>query len=171
VAFSVSGHISDKQSQCGFIAEMNIKKNLTKMDSIKRLKYLMQIIPSLLEQIDDAHFCEKTDIGRWSKKEILGHLIDSATNNHHRFIRAQFEDNPKIVYNQDDWCKYGYYQAISKRQIIILWHAYNLQIAELIINIPEKALKRKANDLTLEFLIDDYVTHLEHHLKQIVNYT
>lgn len=64
---------------------------------IERLNYLCTHIPNLLAAIDEATFNEKTSPAKWSKKEIVGHLIDSATNNHQRFIRAQFEDRPSIT--------------------------------------------------------------------------
>ncbi|MDX1936305.1 MAG: hypothetical protein SFU21_04285, partial [Flavihumibacter sp.] len=109
-----------------------------------------------------------------SKKEIIGHLIDSATNNHQRFVRGQFEDSPKIAYDQNRWNKYNFYQQIDGQQIIDFWTVYNRQILELIRRIPNENLKLVCHVgdkfLTLDFLINDYVEHLEHHLKQVVSY-
>ena len=65
-------------------------------ESIKRLQYLCEEIPVLLSIIPEQDFTHKSAPEKWSKKEILGHLIDSATNNHQRFIRAQFENVPSI---------------------------------------------------------------------------
>ena len=70
---------------------------------VDRLQYLCDAIPSLIKQIPEQEFSHKSAPGKWSKKEILGHLIDSATNNHQRFVRAQFEDTPFIIYDQDNW--------------------------------------------------------------------
>jgi hypothetical protein len=147
-----------------------------KNKTIERLKYLCNIIPPLLSAIDEQAFSFKPAPNKWSKKEILGHLIDSANNNHQRFVRARFEDVPTIFYQQDNWNKYGYYNLVGSEQVIALWAAYNNYLAELISHIPEEALGRecKTDDgksHTLEFLINDYVDHLEHHLKQIVNYS
>lgn len=144
-------------------------------NSIERLNYLCNTIPKLLNEIDDTIFSEKLNSEKWSKKEILGHLIDSATNNHQRFVRSQFEQTPTVVYDQNNWNRYSYYQQINKNQIINFWIAYNKQLLELIKNIPgENLLKecRTSNGIvhTIEFLINDYLEHLEHHLKQIVNY-
>lgn len=143
--------------------------------SVQRLEYLCEIIPPLLYAIDETTFSEKPNPAKWSKKQIIGHLIDSATNNHHRFVRTQFENIPAISYNQDKWNAHNYYQQTDGKQIIDLWTAYNKQLAALISYIPEDALGRFCNtgsetSYTLEFLINDYVAHLEHHLKQVIDY-
>ncbi len=131
-------------------------------------------VPSLLNAIDEHTFSSKPYPEKWSKKEILGHLIDSAANNHQRFIRIQFEDIPVISYDQNKWNSFSYHNRMDSRQLIQFWTSYNKQIAELFKYIPEDALNRKCiaggNEVSLEFLIVDYVSHLEHHLKQIVNY-
>jgi hypothetical protein len=143
--------------------------------SIDRLQLLCDTIPDLLLNIDEAIFSEKPSSDKWSKKEIIGHLIDSAVNNHQRFVRAQFEDIPSIAYNQNKWNEYNYYQQMNKLQIISFWTAYNRQLVELIKRIPQHKLNARVNIggaeiVTLGFLINDYVAHLEHHLKQVVQY-
>lgn len=143
--------------------------------AIKRLEYLCDIIPQLLTEIDEQTFSVKPNPNKWSKKEIIGHLIDSATNNHQRFVRGQFEDVPKIVYDQNKWNEFNFYQKMDGQQLISFWTIYNRQIAELIKNIPEENLNKECKsgddkNLTLDFLINDYVEHLEHHLRQVVTY-
>lgn len=64
-------------------------------ETILRLQFLIDTIPSLLTEIDEVQFSNKPNFEKWSKKEIIGHLIDSATNNHQRFVRCQFENVPK----------------------------------------------------------------------------
>ena len=144
------------------------------LTTLIRLEYLCNTIPTLLLQIEESVFSEKTHPEKWSKKEILGHLIDSATNNHHRFVRAQFETNLKISYDQNNWNRYNYYQQISAKQLIDFWIIYNKQLLELIRNIPQEQLQLSCyvgdQPSTLDFLIADYVYHLEHHLHQIVSY-
>jgi hypothetical protein len=153
------------------------KKKLEKMtkNSISRLQYLIDTIPSLLTEIEEIKFSEKQNLEKWSKKEILGHLIDSATNNHQRFVRCQFENIPKIVYDQNNWNKFNFYQQIDKNQIIQFWTIYNKQLVHLIKNIPNENLLKECKtsddkNYTIEYLISDYVEHLEYHLQQIVEY-
>jgi len=142
--------------------------------AIKRLSYLCDTIPPLLTAIDQESFSAKPWPGKWSKKEIIGHLIDSATNNHQRFVRTQFENKPAIVYNQNKWNEFNFYQQISGQQIISFWTIYNQQLIKLISNIPKANLQLECRIgeklLTLDFLITDYVDHLEHHLRQVVTY-
>lgn len=142
--------------------------------SINRLQFLCSTIPSLLAEIDEQHFNEKIRPEKWSKKEIIGHLIDSAANNHQRFIRGQFEDCPEIRYDQNKWNEYNFYQQIDSKQIIEFWKVYNLQLIEIMKRIPSENLVKQIrigeNLVTLEFLIIDYVEHLEHHLQQVINY-
>lgn len=142
--------------------------------SIIRLEYLIQVIPDLLSEIDERTFSLQPAPNKWSKKQIIGHLIDSATNNHHRFVRGQFEDEPEIRYDQDKWNACGFYQHIGGTHIIAFWKLYNRQLLEIVKRIPEGHLSRKVRvgeELhSLDFLIIDYVRHLEHHLKQVVNY-
>jgi hypothetical protein len=144
-------------------------------ESINRLSYLCNTLPALIQQIPDAEFSYKPAPGKWSKKEILGHLIDSATNNHQRFIRIQFENEPHIFYDQDNWNLYGHYNKLGKEHVISFWSLYNIHLVELIKRIPDHNLgltSRTDNNekVTLGWLINDYVAHLEYHLKQIVRY-
>jgi len=119
-------------------------------------------------------FAKKTILENGAKKEIIGHLIDSATNNHHRFIRGQFQNCPEIIYDQNKWNEFGFYQKMDSKQVISFWKVYNLQLVELMKLIPTENMKKQIrvgeNKLHLEFLIVDYVEHLEHHLRQVVTY-
>lgn len=146
--------------------------------SVDRLHDLCSIIPPLLNGIDEEKFSTKPGPEKWSKKEIIGHLIDSATNNHHRLVRGQFENAPYIPYDQNKWNECNYYQQMASRQIISFWSVYNKHLVELIKCIPNEKMgltvgtgePGNKNLMTLEYLIDDYVEHLEHHLRQVVRY-
>ena len=143
-------------------------------NAISRLKYILDKVPNILSEIGDDNMSDKPLPNKWSKKEIIGHLIDSATNNHQRFVRGQFENIPEIRYDQDKWNEYNFYQQIDSVQIILFWTTYNKQLFEIIKRIPTGNLKKQIRVgeilLTIEFLIVDYVEHLEHHLKQIIDY-
>jgi hypothetical protein len=140
--------------------------------SIERLDQILKTVPGLLTEIPETEFSYKPELTKWSKKEILGHLIDSATNNHQRFVRGQFEEGPAIKYDQNKWNEFSFHQLIESRQLISFWTTYNKQLLEIINRIPKNNLARQVkigdNFLTLEFLIVDYVQHLEHHLNQII---
>jgi hypothetical protein len=142
--------------------------------SIQRLEHLCNIIPPVLLQISPGEFQQKPAPGKWSRQEELGHLIDSATNNHQRFIRVQFEDTPTIIYIQDQWVKLNHYNELPMADVVELWRRYNLHLAEVCKRIPQENLLRTCNTggepVTLEFLINDYVGHQEHHLRHIVQY-
>ncbi len=140
--------------------------------STDRLQYLIDTVPAKLSAFDEEGFSRKPAPGKWSKKEIIGHLIDSATNNHHRFIRAQFEDAPKITYQQNDWNAASRYNDMESRHVISFWHMYNQHLIEVVKRIPEADMQRGCNNggesnVTLSWLIEDYVKHMEHHLGQI----
>ncbi|MDQ0784382.1 hypothetical protein QF044_004236 [Chryseobacterium sp. W4I1] len=108
------------------------------------------------------------------KKEILGHLCDSALTNIRRFVVTQYKENDNIVYDQDFWVKAQNYQNIPVSEIISLWKSLNFQIVYTVENIPDEALKRTCDTtktvpqaFTLEYIIQDYIDHLHYHLKAI----
>lgn len=141
---------------------------------LNKLTFIVETLQPILAQIGEAKMAEKPLPNKWSKKEILGHLIDSATNNHQRFVRGQFENTPEIRYDQNKWNAFSFHQQIDSQQLILFWTIYNKQLLEIIKRIPTENLKRQIkvgeNLLTIEFLITDYVDHLEHHLRQITDY-
>ncbi len=145
-------------------------------EAINRLAYLCNTIPPLLTQIPEADFSRKPSPHKWSKKEIIGHLIDSATNNHHRFVRMQFEENFRITtYDQNNWNAFSYYNQIAGEQIIAFWTLYNKQLLTLVNHIPVELMRNEGyadepERVTLAFLIEDYVQHMEHHLRQVLIY-
>ena len=144
-------------------------------ESLIRLQYLCDTIPLIWENISEAEWDAKPKPDAWSKKEILGHLVDSATNNHQRFVRGQFENVPTIIYNADDWNFHSHYSQMSSAHLVSFWTIYNRHLIEIIKAMPEENYSKKCNTneaqpVTLEWLIDDYIVHLEHHLKQIANY-
>jgi hypothetical protein len=122
--------------------------------------------------------------GKWSIKEIIGHLIDSASNNHQRFVRAQWsEDLICPGYDQDAWVSTQDYQAAAWRELVELWRAYNLHLARVMTAIPASVRQRERTKhnldrvafrtvpaerpVTLEYFMRDYVEHMKHHLDQI----
>jgi hypothetical protein len=144
-------------------------------ETLNRLQYLCDTIPSLLLKIQEGDFTNKPEPGKWSKKEILGHLIDSATNNHQRFVRAQFENVPVISYDQNNWNACSRHNQVDSKQLISFWVAYNKQLIALVKYIPNHILTKECNtggekNYTIQWLLDDYVQHTEYHLKQIVEY-
>jgi hypothetical protein len=110
---------------------------------------------------------------RWTIKEVVGHLIDSAANNHQRFVRAQFTTRlvfPK--YEQNEWVGSQNYRAADWQGLVELWAAYNRHLAHVIKNASTNTLtvECKIGDydpVTLQFLMEDYVVHLKHHLQKI----
>ena len=127
---------------------------------------------SHLSAISDDAASKKPAPDKWSKKEILGHLIDSAANNHQRFVRLQLQSEISLPgYDQDNWVRVNRYQQIPWSEIISLWSAYNRHIATVIESLDEAALEHvwhsPSGDVTLEFIALDYVRHLTHHLRQI----
>jgi hypothetical protein len=111
--------------------------------------------------------------GKWSKKEIIGHLIDSASNNHQRFVRAQ--ETPALTipgYAQSFWVDRQGYQSEPWKTLVALWTTYNTHLAHVIAHIPEDCSNNSVavgenKPVTLKWLAEDYVRHAEHHLEQI----
>ena len=120
--------------------------------------------------LEEFHF--KPSPAKWSKKEILGHLVDSAQNNIRRFIVAQYDERPKIVYNQDKWVAITNYQQYQLTDLINLWYQLNKHICQVLIFMPIETSKRQVqteelHDLRL--LAEDYIKHLLHHLHQVLD--
>ena len=128
--------------------------------------YLIQ-----LKDISEEQFSKKPSPLKWSKKEITGHLIDSAQNNIRRFIVAQYEDNPSIAYDQDKWVAINNYQHMEASLIIELWYLLNKQIIHILQSISTEAAQRTSitGDVhTVEWLAEDYIKHLKHHIHQVL---
>jgi hypothetical protein len=100
-------------------------------------------------------------------------LIDSAANNHQRFVRAQYVDDLTLPgYQQDDWVRLQDYQGASWNELVEFWRLYNRRLAYVIRRIPEARLEVRCQigsgePVTLRYLVEDYLVHLRHHLAQI----
>jgi DinB family protein len=136
-----------------------------------------------LLQYADAEAARRPGPGKWSRKEIVGHLIDSACNNHGRFVRAQLQDELVFPgYDQDAWVRVQRYQDRPWADLVALWRTYNHQIAHVMATTDALQLTRPrprhnldelawqtvsaADPTTLEYFMRDYVDHLNHHLRQ-----
>ena len=116
----------------------------------------------------------KPSANKWSKKEIIGHLIDSAQVNLQRFVRCTYEENFKLIYAQDEWVAAAHYQDAEVKEILDLWILLNRQIIRVLSNYPDTRLnavcdtgKNEVSLHTVEWLAADYVVHMKHHLAQI----
>lgn len=148
------------------------------IEIIEKLENYTNSVPGRFLAIDGATAEYKPGPDKWSKKEILGHLVDSAINNIQRLIRIQYEPGVKIVYDQDQWVNIQNYQELDKESIVELWHDVNRQFIRIIKSFPAEKLKlemdtgkEEAEMHTAEFLITDYLSHMEHHLGQIFGST
>lgn len=145
------------------------------IETTNKLEQLLKSGLEYLSQSSEMEMNRKTSPEKWSKKEILGHLIDSGINNLQRFTEIQFEDKPYIIrkYNQNELVKVNNYQNAKTNEIVEFWLSINNRIKNLIELQTEKTLNykielEKDNISDLKFLMKDYVGHLEHHLNQIM---
>jgi hypothetical protein len=126
-----------------------------------------------LQSISEAAAGTSRATGRWTPKEELGHLIDSAANNHIRFVRAALDGSFEgSGYAQNEWVDLHGYRGIPWSDLVEFWRRYNELLAHLIERIPEGKLDSPCRigdgePVTLRFVIEDYVRHLRHHTGQI----
>jgi len=146
----------------------------TDMDELKQtvdgLESLIAEMSDLFQKLSTEQIDRRPATGKWSKKEILGHLCDSAFNNIQRLVRVQYETNPSIVYNQDEWVIANNYQNRPIEELLNLWIALHRQFIEILRSFPKKHLDSLiiTNEAdTARFVIIDYLRHQRHHLKQI----
>lgn len=144
------------------------------MENVAReLREIISDYEKKIKAIPEPEFSAKPLPAKWSKKEVLGHLIDSAQNNLRRFICSQYETSPPfIAYQQEFWVSSNQYQRAPSEDILQLWRLLNLRIADVLDNMPEANYKKQCNTgslHTLEWLAADYVKHLKHHMNQIIS--
>ena len=138
-----------------------------------RLRAIVDKVEPLLQRSSDADSMQPVLDGGWSRKQLLAHLIDSASNNHQRFVRAAQQDSLEFPgYDQSANIVVQNPQQASWAVLVALWSSYNRYLAHVIANLPANKLETAcrigdSGAVTLAFLVDDYVVHLEHHLNQI----
>jgi hypothetical protein len=147
-------------------------------------EFVTNATPRLLK-LSEAESARPRAPGKWSPKEVIGHLIDSVSHNHQRFVRAQFKDDLVFSgYEQDKWVAIQSYKTAPWADLVGLWSLFNLHLARVIEAIPasvrqenrtrhnlhEIAWQAVAQDqpTTLEYFMRDYVGHLKHHIAQIL---
>jgi DinB superfamily len=138
-------------------------------------KTIQELKPFLLD-ITEKEATLKPNPPKWSKKEIIGHLIDSACNNQQKFVRLlqNTEGSLDFVgYSQDDWVAVQHYQKANWESLVNLWFIYNEHIAHIIEYANPAALHNTitingVGNFRLDFIMRDYVEHLKHHLKAVL---
>ena len=144
-------------------------------DVAARLRETADVAKPRLLSISEQSAGEKPLDEKWSRKEILGHLIDSATNNHQRIVRMQASsDIGTLTYEQEQWVKSQHYHQEPWENLVEFWYRYNVHLAHVIAHADATALENKCDmgyetPATLRFVIEDYVRHVQHHLDQIFN--
>jgi len=143
------------------------------MNSLQSLHELIERLPERLAALPHDKVETKPSPGAWSAKEELGHLLDSAANNHQRIVRTQLEEKPAMPgYDGDEWVAFHRYQQREWKTLIGLWVALNRQLLAAAEAAPDSAWSRTctiANSapLTLQFVFDDYVHHMLEHLRHM----
>ena len=142
--------------------------------TISELQLIIREYSTKLSALSDAEFSAKPEANKWSKKEVIGHLIDSAQNNLRRFIVGQYDSTSVIVYDQDFWVNANGYQNMHSKDVILLWKLINERIAAVLTNMPVENYLKQVNTgknepqlHSLEWLAFDYVKHMKHHLNQV----
>ncbi len=111
--------------------------------------------------------------GGWSRRQVMGHLIDSASNNHQRFVRASLADSLEFPgYDQNGWARVQAAEEADWSLLVALWANYNRYLAHVIAHLPPAKLEvpcriGQSEPVTLKFLAEDYLRHMVHHLGQI----
>lgn len=152
----------------GFVLE-----NADVASATQLLHRFIEEIPGRYKAFGPDALRERPAPGKWSKQEILGHLIDSALNNLKRFTDIQVMPQPYQVmrYQQDELVQVNDYQQLPLEHLLAAWQSLNRQIIYVVDRIPPAKLSLVAvvrgESKTLEWLIVDYMLHMEHHWRQV----
>ena len=155
-----------------------------KLTYAEELRRLASGYAARLRDLPESVVRRRPAPGKWSVAEVIGHLIDSASNNHQRFIRGRWQDALVFPgYAQDDWVAAQRYQQADWKTLIELWRSFNLHLADVMERTPaadrkkqyiqhnfdQVAFRSMTADApaTLDWFMEDYVEHFKHHLKQI----
>jgi DinB superfamily len=137
------------------------------------LASLVDSTEARLQKISEEDSGVPIRAGGWSRKQVLGHLIDSASNNHQRFVRAALQGSLEFPgYDQEGCVRVQAVQEMSWPGLVALWASYNRYLSHIVAHLPESAFQTKCRigsnePVTLQFVAEDYVVHLIHHLKQL----
>jgi len=140
----------------------------------RRLEELLEETQPKLLALGEGRASEKPFPEKWSLKEILGHLVDSAANNHQRIVRMQERsDIGALTYSQQHWVSSQQYQQRPWGDLVELWYHFNRHLAHVIAHIDPTTLDHScdmgyATPATLRFVVEDYVRHVRHHTEQIL---
>ena len=162
----------------------NMDQSGSKAQCARRLRAALASAEPPLRTISEAESARRPAPGKWSPRQVIGHLIDSASNNHQRFVRAIWQDELVFPgYDQERWVEVQRYQDASWRELLDLLGAFNRHIARVLSAIPDDVRLRiharqnldeiamhapaHAGQATLDYFMSDYVDHLEHHIRQI----
>ena len=139
----------------------------------EKLLFVIETAEPRLRAVSASESANPLLSGGWSRKQVIAHLIDSASNNHQRFVRAVQQESLDFPgYDQDGNMRVQVPQEADWPLLVSLWAAYNRYLAHVIAHLPASKLEtpcRIGSDkpVTLDFLAKDYLTHLVHHLGQI----
>ena len=147
-------------------------KQKTMQSLAAALLRLVSEYTAAFHSIPEDVLIHKPSAKKWSKKEIIGHLVDSAQTNIRRIIVSQYEDKPHIVYNQDKWVDLSHYQSYDTQTLIMLWSLLNKHFVHVLQHFNEANAQRecRTQDIhTIEWLAKDYILHLKHHAHQVLD--
>lgn len=144
------------------------------VETIQTLERFVQELLEFAGKATESEMSSRPAPHKWSKKEIIGHLIDSGINNLQRFSEISFEDQPYVVrpYKQEELVRYNRYQEASLAELLRLIKALNDRIQALMLHQDKDSLQLAVitpdgKQADLRFLMDDYVVHFAHHVKQL----
>ena len=151
----------------------------------RRLRAALTAAEPLLRTISESDSARRPGPDKWSPRQIIGHLIDSASNNHQRFVRAVWQEDLVFSgYEQEEWVDLQRYQETAWSELLTFWLAYNRHLVRVMSAVPPEARLRvhvrhnlhaiathapsRPEQATLDYFMLDYVDHLELHLRQIL---
>jgi hypothetical protein len=143
-------------------------------EPIAHFEELLKTVPKRLVDLADDAVSHKPAPNRWSKKEILGHLIDSAANNHQRFVRAQSTPHLEFPgYEQEFWVATQAYATESWPDLVNLWLLLNRHLLHVVKAMPAEVLSHECviggrPAMTLAAMAADYLRHVDKHLAQLL---
>ncbi|MBC6697269.1 DinB family protein [Hymenobacter sp. BT190] len=144
-------------------------------EPLKKLQQLLELLNTHFLRYDELELSCPLQPGGWSRRQLLGHLLDSAINNHQRFVLCQLAPEPSriIPYQQDGWVTCGAYQTAPAAELLQLWTLHNRQLVRMLSQLTPAALEHRCEyengyTVTLGWIVEDYVVHMEHHIRQII---